>query len=161
MTDLAITVAIGRGYANTGEPTHVDVLGSLYIGSSGRWTFQPVRRSRADAEPPLRVSLVSERNLMQEIRAGAALSLGLGMARQLAETALGPDWAKSRAALGPADLVSIGEESRGKGISMLITALDAGLLREMEPSVDALGWSTILCGVQHAHLESQWNSPAK
>lgn len=159
MSELAMTVAIGPSHLNNGYPSHVDVLGSHLIGGAGTWLFQPLQPIHPDEESRVSVVLQSNRNLIHEIRAGVALALDLGDSRQRVAQMRGPDWAQSPIALDKGELISIGEESRHRGVSMVVTSLDRALLSDLEPHVDDGGWSMILCDVRRKHLEDQWKPP--
>ncbi len=153
-----MTVAIGSAHPNSGLIGDVDVFGALYVGGAGMWVFTPV----GEYPGMTKVRLSSQRNLIHEIRAGAALCLGLGNARELLESD-GGNFANLGDGL-PLDLSAsmvekIGRQSHDHSVSMFIAG-EGDLVEEVRPHADDDGWSVVLCSETDRHVESQWDSAA-
>lgn len=151
-----MTVVAGPGHRNSGDISVAHLFGALYVGGSGAWRFQPLKPESSSHQTFLRVSMRSSRELADEIRAACALALDLGDARELAAKAAGPTWADQDLEFGADALRAIAEQSRGVGLSLMITSADRGLLEDLRPHVDDTGWSMTLCGVVAQHAETQW-----
>jgi hypothetical protein len=157
MSELAMTVIAGPSHPNTGELSAVHVFGGLYIGGSGTWRFGRVENNNSPPTGIEAVFLTSERLLIPEIRAGVALSLGLGDARMIVEEAAGSNWRDHRLELPPDVLVRIGDQSRHMSVGLLISTLDEALARDIEPHLNDEGWSVMLCEPRSEHRETQWD----
>ena len=149
-----MSVVVGPGHPNSGAPGTVDLVGNLYVGGSGVWVFTPLdpaSRYRA-------ISLSSGRDLSVEIRAGVAISLGLGSARELA--GLPPTTARRA---GPARVESpkdglgaIADQGRDLGVALWVSSPHEDLLRDVAPLADEEGWSVVILARRAQHLETQW-----
>ncbi len=158
MSEVAMTVAAGLSHRNSGQLRSVDVLGVLYVGGSGMWRFTKFTH---DTDPPTTtemVMLVSQRNLIAEIRAGIALALGLGTSHQIIEAIAGKDWTQTRLELTNKQLHDLGEQSRNQEIALLITSMDESSTEELTPHIDDTGWSAHLATVTLNHVETQWDT---
>ncbi len=158
MSEVAMTVAAGRSHRNSGQLRNVDVLGVLYVGGSGVWRFT---RFTHDTNPPTATEMVmlnSQRNRIAEIRAGVALTLGLGTSHQIIEAIAGKDWTQTRLELTNKQLHDLGEQARNQEIALLITSMDESSTEELTPHIDDTGWSMHLATVAVKHVETQWNT---
>jgi len=158
MSEIAMTVAAGRSDRNSGELGSVDVLGVLYVGGSGMWRFTLVNQDSGAPAPTQVVMLDSQRNLLAEIRAGVALALDLGEAKEMAEKIAGSDWANKRLEFTDEQLNTIGNQSRSRELALLITSMDESLTEELTTHVDDAGWSIHLATVTDKHVETQWGT---
>lgn len=158
MSEIAMTVVAGRSNRNSGDLRSADVLGCLYVGGGGMWRFTLIHQDvHAHVENQV-VMLDSQQNLMAEMRAGIALALGLGEAREMAVKIAGSDWANKRLEFSEADLERIGNESRNREIALLVTSVDEALTQKLIPNVNQAGWSTQLSMVSSKYVETQWDN---
>lgn len=157
MSDLVATVVAGPAHPNSGRVSIADVVGMLYVGGSGMWRFNPVHQPDEGYIRAMSVSIRSKGDLADEVRAGLAVALNLGSARELAKSYSKSD-VDEPLYLGTADLAAIGNEGAGLGVAMLVTAGDEHLAADLSGLLGVDGWSVTLCSPIGSSLETQWDS---
>lgn len=157
MSEVLVTVSAGPAHRNSGLPSIVDVFGALYVGGSGMWRFTPIADYSGQDSDFIPVALSSEQNLPEEIKAGVAISLGLGDARSLAG---GLEFVKGSKILEfePDQLQQIAAQISTRGVGVVITTLDRGFLPDLEAALQTDDWSVTLCHEYSQNLQTQWNS---